>query len=160
MKKLQKIKTNTQKGFTLIELMIVVAIIGILASIALPAYKTYTDRAKFTEIVLATTPAKTAVVICIQTGTNCDTLTDGDHGWDNGPYVESIVVQVETTEVDDGSGNMVDVLVADGDVIITATSSAVFDNSEVYTYIQTAERNENGSANWVVTGTCLDAGLC
>jgi type IV pilus assembly protein PilA len=48
-----------QQGFTLIELMIVVAIIGILAAIALPAYKDYTVRAKMTEVVLAASSAKT-----------------------------------------------------------------------------------------------------
>jgi type IV pilus assembly protein PilA len=49
------------KGFTLIELMIVVAIIGILAAIAIPAYQDYTCRAKMSEAVNAVTPAKTAV---------------------------------------------------------------------------------------------------
>lgn len=52
---------KVQQGFTLIELMIVVAIIGILAAIALPAYQDYTNRAKVSEIVIAMAPWKTAV---------------------------------------------------------------------------------------------------
>ncbi len=54
-------KKTLQKGFTLIELMIVVAIIGILAAVALPAYQDYTVRAKVSEVILAGSSAKTAV---------------------------------------------------------------------------------------------------
>jgi type IV pilus assembly protein PilA len=54
-------KRNIQKGFTLIELMIVVAIIGILAAVALPAYQDYTTRAKISELMLMASPAKLAV---------------------------------------------------------------------------------------------------
>jgi type IV pilus assembly protein PilA len=54
-------KRSMQKGFTLIELMIVVAIIGILAAVALPAYQDYTVRAKVSEIILAGSSAKTAI---------------------------------------------------------------------------------------------------
>ncbi|SEQ82735.1 type IV pilus assembly protein PilA [Nitrosomonas sp. Nm51] len=60
---------TAQKGFTLIELMIVVAIIGILAAIAVPAYQNYTLKARFTEVINGLTPYKVAVEVCAQDGT-------------------------------------------------------------------------------------------
>lgn len=59
---------NAQKGFTLIELMIVIAIIGILAAIALPAYQDYSTRAKISEPILAASTCRTAVTEAYQTG--------------------------------------------------------------------------------------------
>ena len=59
---------QTQKGFTLIELMIVVAIVGILAAIALPAYSDYSVRAKMTEVILAAGQCKSTVTETLQGG--------------------------------------------------------------------------------------------
>ena len=71
---------NAQKGFTLIELMIVVAIIGILAAIAIPAYQDYTIRTKWASNVADVEGLKTAIKTCLNDqatdGTKCDTLTE------------------------------------------------------------------------------------
>lgn len=62
-----KLKRSLQKGFTLIELMIVVAIIGILAAVALPAYQDYTVRARVSEVILAASSCRTSITETVQT---------------------------------------------------------------------------------------------
>jgi type IV pilus assembly protein PilA len=61
-------KKRLQQGFTLIELMIVVAIIGILAAVALPAYQDYTIRAKMSEVILAMSACRTSITEVYQSG--------------------------------------------------------------------------------------------
>ena len=101
---------RVQQGFTLIELMIVVAIIGILAAVALPAYQDYTIRARVSEAVLATSQCRTAISEIYQTGTNAMTANN----WGCGETTAGPVTQyVQTIETSDS-----------GVITVTTTTSA------------------------------------
>lgn len=136
---------KAQQGFTLIELMIVVAIVAILASVGMPAYQKYTQRAQFSEVIAATGPAKTAVEICYQTSasvTHCATQATAAV---SGSYNTAIVNDVSVT--------------LNGTVAtIQATGESSFDNA---TYI-IAGTMENGRVEWTraASGSCVTLGYC
>lgn len=86
---------KAQKGFTLIELMIVVAIIGILAAIALPAYQDYTKRAKVSELILAASSCRTTITEVVQSATG--SLPDaGDWGCESTSASSQFVASIGT----------------------------------------------------------------
>ncbi len=86
-----------QQGFTLIELMIVVAIIGILAAVALPAYQDYTVRAKMSEVILAMSACRTSITEVYQSGGTATAPAAGQWGCEQGvssKYVDSITTDL------------------------------------------------------------------
>ena len=98
MQKFQNMKRQVQRGFTLIELMIVVAIIGILAAIALPAYEDYVIKAKVSEGILALSQCRTAVAEVYQTANSGDSVGANNWGCGEQSTATQYVTNVATTD--------------------------------------------------------------
>ena len=137
-----------QTGFTLIELMIVVAIVAILAAIALPAYQKYTARSKFTEVITATSGVKQQVELCMYdkgfASASCKNSTSGA-GWAIKAATDYATPYMQKIEVKNGT--------------ITATASSG-ENLNAATYSLKPVSGAAGQVTWTIGGDCKAKDLC
>lgn len=132
-------KKTLQKGFTLIELMIVVAIIGILAAVALPAYQDYTVRAKVSEVILAGSSGKTSVAESAQVNSTMPLAASLTLDSQQSQYVDTVAYTWTDASV--------------GVITVTARGEPKITGSTI-TFTGTLQGN--GQVTWVCAGS-IDA---
>lgn len=129
---------KAQQGFTLIELMIVVAIIGILAAVAIPAYRDYVTKSRMSNVISATSAVKTAISLCLQENgalASCDSAAE-----------VGITLPPATTDL-----ASITITTATAAIVATGTAAA-----GGYTYILTPTAPAAGDSviTWTISGTC------
>ena len=147
-------KRSIQQGFTLIELMIVVAIIGILAAVALPAYQDYTKKAKMSVVVLAASSCRTTITEVIQTTTSATLPAANGWGCEStspSKYVASVSTAATTGLITVVAQNF-------GDAAIDGSSVTLQPFVTAGTAVANADIGKAVSV-WVCGGTGTTAGV-
>lgn len=151
---MKSMNQKAQGGFTLIELMIVVAIIGILAAVAIPAYQNYVKRAAYTDVVSQMSPFKLAVEEAFQNGVALDAMDAATNA--------GTATNIPATPTTSTTGVFNSLAVADG--VITATPNATkgIATTDTCVLTPTATGGAAGSGterlSWAYSGACVDKG--
>lgn len=133
-------------GFTLMEVMMVVAIVGILAAVALPSYQSYANRAAYADVVSAAVPARTEVDICVQIrgADQCQAIS-AQPGWAVSELVDDVSITVDE-----------EIFLV---TVEPSTARNGIDSDDTYIL---SGIPQGGSLQWSLDGAsgCLESGLC
>lgn len=135
---------RVQQGFTLIELMIVVAIIGILAAVAIPAYQSYIKKSAYTEVIAGMAPVKSAIGVCFAAESDlkkCDTAAELGL----------------TLPANLGTGALKTITLTADTAAINAAPNAFKGIATTDTCVLTPTDN-SGTLSWAYSGKCVDNG--